>query len=79
MDAAFAAAQTENDLAKRKELFARAQRLIQEDLPAFNLFELSFVTLYNSKLVNHTMGADGPTGASATPTSSPRRRAPRPV
>ena len=63
VDAAFAAAQTENDLAKRKELFARAQRLIQEDLPAFNLFELSFVTLYNSKLVNHTMGADGPYGS----------------
>jgi peptide/nickel transport system substrate-binding protein len=51
VDAAFAAAQTENDVAKRKELFARVQRLIQEDLPGLNLFELSFVTLYNSKLV----------------------------
>ena len=63
VDAAFAAAQTENDVARRKELFARVQRLIQEDLPALNLFELSFVTLYNSKLVNHTMGADGPYGS----------------
>ena len=63
VDAAFAAAQVENDVAKRKELFARVQRLIQEDLPAFNLFELSFVTLYNPKLVNHTTGADGPYGS----------------
>jgi peptide/nickel transport system substrate-binding protein len=63
VDAAFTAAQTENDQAKRKELFARAQRQIQEDLPALNLLELSFVTLYNSKLVNHTMGADGPYGS----------------
>ena len=63
VDAAFAAAQTENDLAKRKELFARVQRIIQEELPAFNLLELSFVTLYNTKVVNHTMGADGPYGS----------------
>ena len=63
VDAAFGAAQTEHDQAKRKELFAKAQRLIAEDLPTFNLLELSFVTLYNSKLVNHTMGADGPYGS----------------
>jgi peptide/nickel transport system substrate-binding protein len=63
VDAAFAAAQTENDSAKRKELFARVQRLIQEDLPALNLLELTFVTLYNAKLMNHTMGADGPYGS----------------
>src|SRR4029077_15429186 len=48
---ACAAAQPENDPAKRKELFARTQRLIQEDLPAFNLLELTFVTLYNTKLM----------------------------
>jgi peptide/nickel transport system substrate-binding protein len=63
VDAAFAAAQTENDLARRKELFARVQRIVQEDLPAFNLLELSFVTLYNTKVVNHTLGADGPYGS----------------
>jgi len=63
VDAAFGAAQTEHDQGKRKELFARAQRLIAEDLPTFNLLELSFVTLYNSKLMNHTMGADGPYGS----------------
>ena len=36
--------------------------MIQEDLPALVLFELYYVTLYN-KLVNHTMGADGPFGS----------------
>ena len=46
-----------------KELFAKAQRIIQEDLPAFNLLELSFVTLYNTKVMNHTLGADGPYGS----------------
>jgi peptide/nickel transport system substrate-binding protein len=63
VDAAFTAAQTENDPARRKELFARVQRIIQEDLPGFNLMELTFVTLYNTKLVNHTLGADGPYGS----------------
>ena len=57
------AAQTENDQAKRKELFARAQRQIQEDLPALILFEMSFITLYNRASCNHTMGADGPYGS----------------
>ena len=60
VDAAFSAAQTENDLAKRKEHFARAQRIIQEEMPAFNLMEMTFVTIYNTKVVNHTLGADGP-------------------
>ena len=63
IDAAFTAAQTEHDTAKRKELFARTQRIIQDELPAFNLLELTFMTLYNTKVVNHTMGADGPYGS----------------
>ena len=63
VDAAFAAATTENDPAKRKELFARIQRQIQEDLPGLNLMVMTFVTLYNTKLINHTLGADGPYGS----------------
>jgi peptide/nickel transport system substrate-binding protein len=63
VDAAFAAAQTENDTARRKDLFARIQRQIQDDLPGLNLMELTFVTLYNTKVVNHTLGADGPYGS----------------
>ena len=63
VDAAFAAATIENDLARRKELFARVQRQIAEDLPGLNLMEMTFVTLYNTKLVNHTLGADGPYGS----------------
>jgi peptide/nickel transport system substrate-binding protein len=63
VDAAFTAAQTEPDQARRKELFARAQRIIQDELPAFNLLELTFMTLYNTKVVNHTLGADGPYGS----------------
>jgi peptide/nickel transport system substrate-binding protein len=63
VDAAFTAAQTENDQGKRKELFAKVQRIIQDELPAFPLMEMTFVTLYNAKLVNHTLGADGPYGS----------------
>jgi peptide/nickel transport system substrate-binding protein len=63
VDAAFAAAQTENDPVKRKELFARIQRQVQEDLPDLNLLEMTFVTLYNTKIMNHTTGADGPYGS----------------
>jgi len=63
VDVAFTAAQTEHDQARRKELFARAQRIIQDELPAFNLLELTFMTLYNTKVVNHTLGADGPYGS----------------
>jgi peptide/nickel transport system substrate-binding protein len=63
VDAAFAAALTENDTAKRKALFAQIQRQIAEDVPALNLMEMTFVTIYNTKLVNHTLGADGPYGS----------------
>jgi peptide/nickel transport system substrate-binding protein len=60
LDSVFEAARTENDLAKRKALFATAQRIIQEDLPVLNLFELKLATLASAKLMNHTITADGP-------------------
>ena len=62
VDELFEACQVENDLAKRKAMFAEIQRRIQEDAALLNVLEMKFVTLYNTKLKNHTMGADGPMG-----------------
>jgi peptide/nickel transport system substrate-binding protein len=58
----FEACQTENDLAKRKAMFAEIQRIIQEDMPNLNIYEMKFITVYNTKLKNHTVGGDGPLG-----------------
>jgi peptide/nickel transport system substrate-binding protein len=54
------AARIENDQAKRKALFATAQKIVQDDLPILNIFEMKFVTLASAKLMNHTITADGP-------------------
>lgn len=50
------------DPAKRKELFAQAQRIVAEDLPVLNLIEFQFTTVYNKKLHNPTVGPDGAYG-----------------
>lgn len=66
LDKVWERAREENDLAKRKVLFAQAQRTIAEDLPIMNLFEFSFTTVYNKKLRNPTVGPDGAYGNFAT-------------
>ena len=53
----------ETDLAKRKVLFAEAQRIVQDELPALNLMEMAPTTVYNRKVHNHTIGADGAYGS----------------
>jgi peptide/nickel transport system substrate-binding protein len=62
MDRLLEAAQGELDPALRRGLIGRAQRLAQEDLPVLGLFELRFFTLYNRRLRNHTIDAEGPSG-----------------
>ena len=58
----FEACQTETDLAKRTQMFHEIQRIIQEDMPDLNIFEIKPITVYNTKLKNHTVGGDGPLG-----------------
>ena len=59
MDRVLEAAQSERDPAKRRELFVTMQKIAQTDLPVLDLFVMNFVTVYNKKLKNHTMQADG--------------------
>ena len=66
LDKVWEQAREENDLAKRKALFAQAQKTVAEDLPILNLFEFSFTTVYNKKLRNPTVGPDGAYGNLAT-------------
>jgi peptide/nickel transport system substrate-binding protein len=47
VDKLLAEAQTEQNIEKRKKLYARVQELLVEDLPIIWINELQFVTLYN--------------------------------
>jgi peptide/nickel transport system substrate-binding protein len=60
VDRVLVAAQTEMDVAKRQALFKEFQQIVQRDLPILNLFEMNMTTLYNKRVNNHTIGADGP-------------------
>ena len=59
MDKLLEQAQVEPDEAKRKAVFAQMQRLAMTDLPYLPLTHLDMVTLYNKRVRNHTIGADG--------------------
>ena len=59
MDKVLEAAQSERDPAKRRELFVTMQKIAQTDLPVIDLFVMNFVTVFNKKLKNHTLQADG--------------------
>ena len=59
MDQVLEGAQTENDRAKRFEMFARMQRIAMTDLPVVPLMEMRLFTISNRAVKNHTMGADG--------------------
>ncbi len=62
VDMIFEKAATEGDAAKRRELFVRFQQIITRDLPDLTLMELQHVTIYNPKIKNHTITADGVNG-----------------
>lgn len=59
MDEVLEAAASEPDAEKRKALFNRMQVIAQTDLPVIDLFVLQRTTIYDKKLKNHTMQADG--------------------
>lgn len=65
LDKVWEDALVETDLGKRRALFADAQRTIQTELPILNLFEMAFTTVYNRRVHNHTIGADGAYGSFA--------------
>jgi peptide/nickel transport system substrate-binding protein len=66
MDRLIEAAQGERDATLRRGLYGQMQRLAQEDLPVLSLFELKFFTMFNRRVRNHTVDAEGPCGNFAT-------------
>ena len=71
VDRLFEAAAIEPDEHKRKELFNEVQRIIVHDLPDITLFVPYNFTLYNKKVGNHTITADGTNGNLADITKLP--------
>jgi peptide/nickel transport system substrate-binding protein len=59
VDKLFADVAQESDEARRKQLFAQIQRILEHDLPDVNLVSPQYVTLYARKVQNHTTTADG--------------------
>lgn len=59
MDRLLEAAQTEVDPDARRDLFHEMQRLAMTDLPYLPLTHLDMITIYNQRVRNHTITADG--------------------
>lgn len=63
LDSLLAAGAMEADAAKRSEIYGDIQKILAEDMPVVNLFEMQFLTVYNDKLKDHAtsaLGAYGP-------------------
>ena len=52
-------ASIEVDEAKRKQEFNDFQKIIADELPVINLISLENVTVFNKRVKNHTIGAEG--------------------
>ncbi|MGR9214584.1 ABC transporter substrate-binding protein (plasmid) [Rhizobium leguminosarum] len=63
IDAIFEKAAVENDHAKRVELFNRMQVIIARDLPDITLVSFRQLTIFNKKVQDHTVAADGLSGS----------------
>ncbi|XAZ20047.1 ABC transporter substrate-binding protein (plasmid) [Sinorhizobium sp. B11] len=63
IDAIFEQAAVENDRAKRVELFNRMQVIIARDLPDITLVSFRQLTIFNKKVQDHTVVADGLSGS----------------
>ena len=62
LDKLLAAGTTEADATKRNGIYKQVQEILAQDMPVVNLFELQFLTVYNTKLKgasNSALGAYG--------------------
>ena len=59
VDALIDQARTELDQAKRKQLYARVQRILAEDLPSINLWYLDNVLVHSQRVKNVTLNPPG--------------------
>lgn len=63
IDALLASGAQEANAEKRAETYAEVQRILAEDMPVANLFEMEFLTVYNDKLKGHAVSALGAYGS----------------
>ncbi|HEY0124514.1 MAG TPA: ABC transporter substrate-binding protein [Rhizobium sp.] len=59
VDRLLEAASVEIDDAKRKQEFNDFQKIIADEIPVINLIALENVTVFNKRVKNHTIGAEG--------------------
>ncbi len=62
VDRLLTVAQSENDPAKRVEEFKAFQRIVEQELPDINLVSPQFITIYNRRVHDHSLTADGVEG-----------------
>lgn len=65
LDELLAAGTVEADAVKRAEIYGDVQSILADDLPVVNLFEMQFLTVFNSKLKGHDASALGAYGSFA--------------
>jgi peptide/nickel transport system substrate-binding protein len=65
VDELFEAAAVELDEAKRIAQWTEIQQIIVEDLPDINISSQPEITLYNTRIADHTVGAEGNSGSLA--------------
>jgi peptide/nickel transport system substrate-binding protein len=59
VDQLLEAAQTENDPQKRLQQFTQFQQIVEHDVPDINLVSPLFLTVYNPRVHDHSLTADG--------------------
>ncbi len=65
LDGLLAAGAQEIDAEKRSAIYGDIQKILADDMPIVNLFEMQFLTVYNEKLRDHQTSALGAYGSFA--------------
>ena len=63
LDDLLSAGAQEADATKRAEIYGGIQKILADDMPVVNLFEMQFLTVYNEKLKGHDVSALGAYGS----------------
>ena len=63
LDAMLSAGAQEADAAQRSAIYADIQKILADDMPVVNLFEMQFLTVYNDKFKDHDVSALGAYGS----------------
>ena len=63
LDTLLAEGAREADAAKRSAMYKEIQEILANDMPVVNLFEMKFLTVFNSKLRGHDLSGFGAYGS----------------